>query len=288
MEHKDTLMAEYLLALYLASRGQLPQALRVAESSWEKRQRSLGLDETDTLTSQLFCAALSNALGDSSRATELAQDCWQRRCRVLGEDDPLTLLALWGLSLFLWQSGQGPRAEEMATRCLQFQCSEGGNVLCVGPCLVTLLCKATTMLQFAEQENTPPPVDVIAAMLEEELVLPAGVRSLDEYHTHLKVENAYETCRYLLSYCQHQFHALVARAHSQAQDAAAKPKSMEEIALPMLDISDVQVGQQLQSGGQSDIYEALLDGANVVVKFYRASVGLDVAECRELCREVMV
>jgi tetratricopeptide (TPR) repeat protein len=81
-------------AIYLWSRGQYHQALRLYEQTVTGFRRVLGEDHVDTLALMNNLATTRRALGDLKAARQLHEQTLAASRRVLGEDHPDTLTSV--------------------------------------------------------------------------------------------------------------------------------------------------------------------------------------------------
>ncbi len=98
VEGETTARLRIEIGVYLSSRGQYRQALKLEEENLADCRRVLGEDHPDTLAAMNNLAATRWDLGDFDGARDLHEQALPTRQRVLGEDHPDTLTSMNNLA----------------------------------------------------------------------------------------------------------------------------------------------------------------------------------------------
>lgn len=123
--HKDTLLAQYNLALLLRSRRELPEALPLHRTVYEGLVEVLGTDHPDTLRAAHGYALTLRDSGEAKAARDLNADIHRHRLHVLGPDHPDVLRSAYSHAYDLRACSDRDSAREL----LEDAYERGRNVL---------------------------------------------------------------------------------------------------------------------------------------------------------------
>ncbi len=109
-EHRDTMVAANLLALFLRADRRPEEATPLARRNYETTARNLGEDHPDALAAATNLAILLSGSGEQEEALRLLETALPLSRRVLGEDHQNTVAVMQNLGTVLSNAGEYDRA----------------------------------------------------------------------------------------------------------------------------------------------------------------------------------